>query len=93
VTDDSYTRVKGEPQGNLNVLTNDWTTGESFLNILTLSVVTPPTNDVDADFEAHIGHFHYTAQPNFVGVDTFTYEICNYDGFCDIATVTVTVTP
>jgi hypothetical protein len=37
----------------------------------------------------------YTPDPNFVGVDSFSYEICDDRSppLCDIATVVVTVTP
>jgi hypothetical protein len=34
----------------------------------------------------------YTPKAGFVGTDTFTYEICDWTGLCDTATVTVTVT-
>ena len=33
----------------------------------------------------------YTPNPGFVGRDTFTYEICNSEGSCDEAKVTVVV--
>ena len=33
----------------------------------------------------------YTPDPNFNGTDTFTYQVCDDDGNCDTATVTVTV--
>ncbi|GAB4144947.1 MAG: hypothetical protein OHK0017_04000 [Patescibacteria group bacterium] len=36
------------------------------------------------------GKATYTSQPNYIGNDTFTYEICNTDG-CDQATVTIEV--
>lgn len=35
----------------------------------------------------------YTSEPNFYGTDNFTYEICDTDGFCDQAIVTITVNP
>jgi hypothetical protein len=34
----------------------------------------------------------YTPDEGFEGNDTFTYQVCDADGLCDMATVTVTVT-
>lgn len=39
------------------------------------------------------GTFDYTPNPNFIGSDSFTYEICDIGGECDTATVNITVTP
>ena len=39
------------------------------------------------------GSFTYTPNPGFVGTDVFTYQICDEDGDCDTATVTITVLP
>ncbi len=35
----------------------------------------------------------YTPAPNVFGADAFTYQICDVDGDCDTATVSVTITP
>jgi uncharacterized repeat protein (TIGR01451 family) len=37
------------------------------------------------------GTVTYTPDPDFFGTDTFTYQICDTSGLCDLATVTVTV--
>jgi gliding motility-associated-like protein len=34
-------------------------------------------------------HVTYTPDPGFIGEDTFTYTVCDTDGHCDSATVTV----
>ena len=39
------------------------------------------------------GTFDYTPALNFIGDDTFVYEICDTDGLCDTAAVTITVNP
>ncbi|MDH3262019.1 MAG: Ig-like domain-containing protein, partial [Acidimicrobiia bacterium] len=39
------------------------------------------------------GDVVYTPDPGFNGIDTFTYQVCDPGGACDIATVTVTVNP
>ena len=38
------------------------------------------------------GTFTYTPGPDYNGPDSFTYEICDTDGLCDTATVTIDVT-
>jgi hypothetical protein len=39
------------------------------------------------------GSFTYTPDPEFNGSDMFTYEICDGDGDCDPATVSVIIEP
>jgi hypothetical protein len=39
------------------------------------------------------GTFTYMPDPNFNGVESFDYQICDTDGACDTATVTITVNP
>ena len=58
-------------------------------DLLTVASVTQPANGtvvLNAD-----GTITYTPDPDFNGVDTFTYLVCDPDGACDTATVTVTV--
>ena len=38
------------------------------------------------------GTYTYTPEAGWSGTDSFTYEICDVDGDCDEATVTITVT-
>ena len=35
----------------------------------------------------------YTPEPNYNGADTFIYEVCDTDGFCDLAYVNITINP
>ncbi len=39
------------------------------------------------------GSFSYTQSPGFVGTDAFTYTICDGNGDCATATVTITIRP
>jgi VCBS repeat-containing protein len=55
-----------------------------------LAVVTPPAHGsltLNQD-----GSFTYTPDPNFCGQDSFIYRLCDTDGDCDEATVTIHVT-
>jgi hypothetical protein len=39
------------------------------------------------------GSFNYTPNPGYTGADAFTYRVSNANGFSNVATVTITVTP
>ena len=39
------------------------------------------------------GLFTYTPDPDYNGPDSFTYQLCDVDGDCDTATVSITVNP
>ena len=66
-----------DPDGNLDPTTTTVTSGPSNGSL---------TNNGD-------GTFTYTPNPDFNGVDSFVYQICDTDNLCDTATVTVTVNP
>ena len=68
----------------VNVLANDTLNGTT-----TPNVVTNPANGtviVNAD-----GSIEYRPNTGFTGTDTFVYELCNPQGNCDSATVTIEV--
>lgn len=70
---------------------NDITQGNSELNEDTLRILVKPLHDVNSEFRVHGDHVHYEAKANYVGTDSFTYELCNLDGLCDVATVWITI--
>ncbi|HJX28712.1 MAG TPA: Ig-like domain-containing protein [Thermoanaerobaculia bacterium] len=39
------------------------------------------------------GRFLYSPDPDFTGLDSFTFSACNFKGDCDLATVLVDVVP
>jgi CSLREA domain-containing protein len=58
---------------------------------LTITEVSDPpngTSTINAE-----GTVTYTPDPNYNGEDSFTYQVCDTDGACASATVTVIVTP
>jgi hypothetical protein len=89
---DAFTQRAGDKK-NLKVLDNDVTQGNSELDEDTLRILVPPAHDVNSDFEVHDDHVHYRPRSTYSGPDSFTYEVCNFDGFCDVATVFITVEP
>ena len=72
---------------SINVYAND--TGD----ITTINSIDQPSNGYVS--YSNDGKYIYTPNPNFIGVDSFTYEICDYscDNACKIATVTIIVNP
>jgi len=83
--DDSSSTQIGVPVA-IPVITND---SDPEGGVLTISSVTQPDNGT-VTFDPD-GTVIYTPNPDFVGVDTFTYEVCDIEGRCDSATVTVSV--
>ena len=74
---------------DIDALGND--SDDDGLADLMVSIATPP--DVgDATVTAE-GLVRYAPAPDWSGVATFEYELCDASGLCDTATVTVTVTP
>jgi large repetitive protein len=53
------------------------------------SIVTPPVNG-SIIFNPD-GTFTYTAKPNFIGTDSFIYQLCDANGDCDQARVTIQI--
>jgi len=73
----------------IDVLAND-SDPDGFLDPTTVAVTVAPANG-STSVDPITGLVTYTPDPGFAGVDTFTYEVCDDDGLCDTATVTVTV--
>ena len=74
----------------IDVLSND-SDSDGTLTPSTVTVISGPANGVTTVNPA-TGEITYTPNPNFFGTDTFVYRVCDNDGACDTATVTVTVT-
>lgn len=75
-----------------NVLTNDMDPSGGVLTVNVIPVTDPSSGSVVINPD---GSYTYTPDPDFVGEDSFEYEVCD-DGdpvSCDIATVTVQVIP
>ena len=74
----------------IDVLSND-SDSDGTLTPSTVTVISGPANGMTTVNPA-TGEITYTPNPNFFGTDTFVYRVCDNDGACDTATVTVTVT-
>ncbi len=72
----------------IDVLGND-SDADSLLDPASVTVTSGPSDgtvNVNGD-----GSIDYTPDADFSGTDSFTYEVCDAEGDCDTATVTVTV--
>jgi VCBS repeat-containing protein len=58
----------------------------------TLTIITQPTKGSVSVNTAN-GTITYTPNSNENGADSFTYEVCDTDGYCDQATVNITINP
>jgi len=86
-TDDNFVTSEDVVLNN-TVATND-TISPDGINEWT--IVSLPTHGVLV-FNNN-GTFQYTPGLNFYGTDTFTYQLCDIDGDCDTALVTITISP
>lgn len=74
---------------NLYVLAND-DPGNSAFNEATLEIVSAPSHA--HSFRVHNDHLHYESIDEYIGSDELTYRICNTNGLCDTAVVSIVVT-
>jgi len=86
--DDTATTLAGA-NVPIDVTAND-TDPDGNLDPSTVTVVDEPANG-DTEVDGNTGQISYTPAGNFTGIDSFTYQICDTEGACDTATVTVTV--
>ncbi len=75
---------------DIPVLSND-TDSDGTIVFSSLAIVTPPSNGT-ATANTTTGEITYTPFANYSGSDSFTYRICDDDGDCSTATVSITVT-
>ncbi|TFC32948.1 tandem-95 repeat protein [Cryobacterium sp. TMT2-14] len=86
--DNDVTTTTGKPVV-IDVLDND-TDRDGDLDPTSVSIVAGPSHgtvDVDPD----VGEVTYSPDSSYTGTDSFTYKVCDVDGNCDTATVTVKV--
>gem|GEM_PF-2792875 len=84
---DSYTTPEDTP---LNVSVPGVLANDSYPDGLGSLNLWAPPNHGTVNLNQN-GSFTYTPNPNFCGVDSFIYRLCDVDGDCDTATVTITV--
>ncbi|TLX70857.1 tandem-95 repeat protein, partial [Labilibacter sediminis] len=75
---------------NIAVVEND-SDIDGNLDVTSVSIVSGPQNG-NVIVESLTGEITYTSDEDFSGNDSFIYSICDTNGACDNATVTITVT-
>ena len=71
-----------------------WQTNDVMIGGAQIGELAPPTDNGGYISWWNPSVLQYSAAPDFVGTDSFTYDLCTFDGaerFCSTATVTVTV--
>ncbi|MFK7907073.1 MAG: SdrD B-like domain-containing protein, partial [Chitinophagales bacterium] len=87
IAEDDLTITEEDTTVKIPVLTNDSDPdGDEF----SITSFTQPENGTVVLSE---GILIYTPNPDFVGIETFTYQICDPEGLCDVATVVIEVRP
>lgn len=85
---DTLTTQEGSKE-KVYVLTND-NAGVSDFDLDSFQITVDPLHA--KKFRVHQAHIHYEPEKNYTGSDSLTYRICNNDGICQTATLTITVT-
>ncbi|MFC1640766.1 Ig-like domain-containing protein [Patescibacteria group bacterium] len=86
--DDEDTTEKETPV-TVDVLVND-SDPDGTLVPSTVTETRPPSFG-STSINPGNGEITYTPDPGYFGIDTFDYEVCDNDGLCDEATVTITI--
>ncbi|OWY23685.1 hypothetical protein C7N43_31880, partial [Sphingobacteriales bacterium UPWRP_1] len=84
--DDATTTPENTPV-EIPVLAND---SDPDGDPVTITASTPPAHGTITLNAAGTG-FIYTPNPGYTGFDSFTYQICDPEGLCDVATVTIEI--
>ena len=87
VTDDQVETEANIPV-DINILAND-TDADGTIDSSSVTIINSPTNGTVVINTS--GSVTYTPNTDFIGDDTFTYLVCDNDGLCGSASVSVTV--
>jgi gliding motility-associated-like protein len=87
--DDVVTTQQNTPI-SIDILANDSDCNNN-IDPSSVTVISDPENGTYT-VNSETGTVEFSPDENFSGTDVFTYSVCNADGLCDTANVTVTVT-
>ena len=87
------TEVSEDVAVKIPVLRNDFDL-ESGLDSSSLSIIQESLTGMGSTYvDRDLGMIVYRPQEDFFGRDSFEYRVCNNNGICDVANVTITVHP
>jgi hypothetical protein len=88
IANDDAATTNQDTSTAISVLIND-SDSDGTLAPNTVSVIIPPDNGSITNLNPITGQITYTPNAGYTGLDTFTYQVCDNDGLCDSATVTI----
>ncbi len=91
VAEDDESTVTGGSSVAINITEND-SDIDNNLDITSVSVISQPKHG-SVQIESINGIINYTADEDYSGADILTYRVCDTSGDCDVAEVTINVTP
>jgi len=91
IANDDSTSTPEDTPVVVDVPSNDFDV-DGNLDLTTVTIVSQPSDGI-VRIDPLTGKITYDPDPNFNGTDTFSYQICDTDGLCDVADVTVSVGP
>jgi gliding motility-associated-like protein len=90
VTVDDFASTPENTPVDIDILSNDTDCNDA-LDPTTVTVTSDPQNGT-VEIDPVTGEAVYSPNEDYVGTDVFTYEVCNTDGLCDQADVTISIT-
>jgi LruC domain-containing protein len=87
-TDDNV-QIQEDMATTITASAND-SDADGNLDPSTTTIISGPSNGSATNLGD--GRFIYTPDPNYYGSDSFVYQICDLDAFCDSATVAIDIT-
>jgi LruC domain-containing protein len=88
VARDDNAQIQEDASTTITASAND-TDADGNLDPTTTTIISGPSNGTVINLGD--GRFFYTPNPNYYGTDSFDYQICDTDGLCDTATVTIDI--
>ena len=88
VARDDSSQTQEDTSTTITASAND-SDADGNLDPTTTTLISGPSNGTVINLGD--GRFYYTPKPDYFGSDTFDYQICDTDGLCDTATVTITI--
>jgi cysteine-rich repeat protein len=92
IANDDNTTTEQDTPVAITVIINDYDQ-DGYLVPNSTRIIIDPANGTITNIDATTGDITYTPDAGFDGTDRFTYQICDNDGYCDIAEVAVVIAP
>ncbi|QTN39610.1 tandem-95 repeat protein [Cryomorphaceae bacterium] len=88
---DDVTGTQEDQPVLISLLVNDFDT-DGTIDTSSVTILSGPSNGT-VSYDPVTGQLLYSPNPGFSGVDSVQYQVCDNDGLCDTAWITITVSP